>query len=233
MLRNGEPGLEPGGSAVRHVHRVVQGGVTASAVECVDPVLGHGQNPTGTGLHGDRCEALVGCLAERREARVLLRFAQHVLAEVGGVPGVHAAVERHAAMGLQGCRHGLGVLRLGDVPQLVHPGQYLVPPLRGALDRLRAGGERVVHGGRLDHARERRRLIEGELRGVHVEVVLGGRLDAVGVLPEERDVEVAVEDLVLVLVMVWSRAMAWRISLSLRVRLRAVAASWAATAPAA
>jgi hypothetical protein len=71
--------------------------------------------------------------------------------------------------------------------------QHGVAPLLG----LGLVVDRVVAARRLDDAREQRRLLDLQVLGVLGEVALGRGLDAVGLLSEEGDVQVVLEDLLL------------------------------------
>ena len=108
--------------------------------------------------------------------------------------------DRGAAVGLGGrvqgerLRLGRGGLLRGDRAGLDH-----------RVEHVRAAGEglvlvpvdRAVRVGRLDQAGEQGRLGQGQVGGRLAEVALAGRGDAVRPGTEVRDVEVAVEDLVL------------------------------------
>ncbi len=84
-------------------------------------------------------------------------------------------------------------LGLGDGAVLRHLAQHGVPALLGLL----GVDDRVVPRRRLHEAGQQGGLREGEVLGVDAEVPLGGRLDPVGLLTHERDVQVVGEDLVL------------------------------------
>ena len=87
---------------------------------------------------------------------------------------------------------GLVVLLLGDVAVLEHLVQHDVAPLLGAFRIYK----RVVDAGEVDDPGQKRRLGEGEVGGVLVEVGLGGGLGAVGVGAEVHGVQVLFQDLV-------------------------------------
>ena len=128
------------------------------------------------------------------EAERAGQVLQQVGAEEAADGGVDAAVRRVRPLGDgDRLRRDLGELLVGDVPEGVHAGQHLVAPGR----RVLRVDDRVVVGGALHQAGEHGRLREGEVRGVHAEVLLRGGLDAVGALAEVHDVQVPGEDLVL------------------------------------
>ncbi len=80
-----------------------------------------------------------------------------------------------------------------EVALVVHQPQHQVAALLGGL----GVAHRVVRGRALRDPRDRRGLQVGEARRRLAEVPLRRRLDAVGVQAELRDVQVALEDLVL------------------------------------
>ena len=123
-----------------------------------------------------------------------------VLLEVGERVGaeerrgaVDAAVVRLLQVEAQATRLHLVGLVLADHVELGHPVQDDVTALDGALGEVgRVERTRVLHEPGQD-----RRLVEVEVAGVDVEVVLGSGLHAVGAIAEVDDVEVALEDPVL------------------------------------
>jgi hypothetical protein len=118
----------------------------------------------------------------------------HVVAHVGADAGLDAAAPRGGRRRQpEGRLRRLRLLVGRDVALLGHPVEHLVAPEGGGL-RV---DERVVAGRALHQPGEERGLGQRQRRGVHPEVRLGGRLHAVGVLPEVDDVEVAGEQLVL------------------------------------
>ncbi len=118
----------------------------------------------------------------------------HVVAEEAG------AVDRGdaAVLGLTGVqpeRLPLGPvgLGLGDVPDLGHALQDGVAALGGLCLVV----DRVVAARGLDDAGQQRGFLQVQVLGVLGEVALGGGLDTVGLLAEEGDVQVVLEDLLL------------------------------------
>jgi hypothetical protein len=109
--------------------------------------------------------------------------------------GVLAAVLAHPLRRVQRQRGGLGRVGVGlrDQPHLRHPREDDV----ASLQRRVRVARRVVRRGLLHDPREQRGLWQCQVTGMRVEVPLGGRLHAVRAGSEERDVEVALEDLLL------------------------------------
>lgn len=128
------------------------------------------------------------------EGLVAQEHLAHVVAEeAGALDRRDAPVLRLADLQPQRCLLGLVGLRLGDVADVGHALEHGVAPLGG----LGLVVDRVVPAGGLDDAGEEGRLLEVEVLGGLGEVPPGGRLDAVRLLTEERDVQVVLEDLLL------------------------------------
>lgn len=120
-------------------------------------------------------------------------LAYVVAEEAGAADGRDASAVRLADLQLDRDGDGLRGLVLGDVADGGHAQQHGV----ATLGRLLRVVDRVVARRRLDEAGQHRRLLQLQVLGVLGEVALGGRLDPVGLLPEERDVEVVLQDLLL------------------------------------
>ena len=88
---------------------------------------------------------------------------------------------------------GVGRFLLGDVPLFEHLADDPVP----GVQRVVGVVAQVVEGGVADRHRQGGRLGDAELAEGLAEVLLGGRLHAVGVGPEVDRVEVELEDLLL------------------------------------
>ncbi len=132
--------------------------------------------------------------ARLAEDRVAEEDLLDVLAEEGrALDRRDAAVARLGHLQAQRLLLGLVGLRLGDVADLGHALQHDVAPPGG----LRLVVDRVVAARGLDDAGQQGRLRQAQVLGVLGEVALGGGLDAVGLLTEESDVEVVLEDLLL------------------------------------
>src|SRR5581483_7300791 len=141
---------------------------------------------------------------EQRVSPLVVGLAERVVLAVHvRQDGAHDVVDEeglHPRVGLARLRGDLDREPLGAVdPGLRHPSQG-----GQAIEHLVSPGERrlvVQHGievgRRLDHPGEERGLRERELRGRLVEVVAGGRADAVDAVPEVDLVQVQLEDLVL------------------------------------
>jgi hypothetical protein len=170
---------EHAGQRVAHRQRVEDGGVTGALEVDVE------------GRLDDVAVVLQVLLGQ---PQVLDQVALDEVADEGTHGGLDAAAARRRGGG-EAQRSGLrlGGLLAADVALLGHPGEDLVAALGGRL----GVGERVVGGGALREAGEEGGLRQRERGGVDAEEGPGGRLDAVGVLPEVHDVEVAGEDLVL------------------------------------
>ena len=123
---------------------------------------------------------------------VVVEPVEHVVAEERrpGEDATVVGVDRVEAEALLLQLLGLAVL---DDAQLGHPVEHDVAALEGpvgVVGRVEAG--RVLH-----QPGQHGRLAPVEVLGVLVEVVLGGRLDAVGAVAEVGEVEVPLEDPVL------------------------------------
>ncbi|CAG6394832.1 hypothetical protein SCOCK_30065 [Actinacidiphila cocklensis] len=128
------------------------------------------------------------------EGRVLQERVAHVVAEeAGAVDGGDTSVLRRADLEAErGLLRG-GRLRGGDVLELGHARQHRV----AAVECRLLVADRVVAARRLHHAGQQRGLGQGEVLRGGAEVALRGGLDAVGLLAEEGDVEVVLQDLLL------------------------------------
>ncbi len=144
------------------------------------------------------------------EGRVAQQVAGDVVAEERRA-GVEATVLGRDHVEAEAIALGLGGLRVGDDLELGHPVEHDVAALERAVGRVR----RVVAGGVLHQAGEHRGLTQVQVVGVDVEVVAGGRLDAVGAVTEVGDVEVALEDPVLRVVLLEGDGVAELVELAL------------------
>ena len=168
-----------------------QGGADAAVSEPVDLL--------GAGLLGDLLLGgldggvdLEAALEDGLGREVLEQELAHVVGEVGVVAdgvGELAGVDDD----LLGA--GRVVLLLRDVAGLEHAREDEVAAALAVLEHFAVKG--VVDRRRVGDAHEQRRLGEGELVGVLVEVGDARRLDAVRAVSVVDDVEVHVEDLVL------------------------------------
>ena len=138
-------------------------------------------------------EDVAPCVLIGAVGRVVEDQPLHIVAEIRGRDGGHAALR--GRMNVQPDRALDGaVMRCGrDFSLLQHFVQHDVAPPDGVL-RL---GHGVVVGRVVDDAGEGGGLGQAQVLGVDAKVILGGRLDAVGVVVEVDDVQVALEDLVL------------------------------------
>jgi hypothetical protein len=157
----------------------------------------------GLALHVDRRADRESTAVEHRETVAAVvpprlvreELVDDVVAEVRRVAGRSAAggrardVEHVRDRG----RDRLVVLVLGDVLQPQHVVENEVAPHLGVVRVV----DRVPPRGRLRDARQQCGLRDRQFGGGVVEVVLGGRLDAVHGRPELGDVEVPGEDLLL------------------------------------